>query len=619
MSEPPFDYGRYEEGRHVNYWRLNRPLRREARRAYPDAAFAWAEPKLDAFGAAVGDTIADNADVVDEHGPELRTHDRDGESANEVRYHPAQLENERLVYGSGIVADAFRPPPDREKPVGLLHTLTLQLLLAYADTGLVCAQSMTAGAALVLENHDEAGHYGAYLEGLTARAYDDVIEGAMFLTERQGGSDVGAIETVAEPRSPPGDSDDATEAPPGDSDDATEAPPENSGDATEAPPESRIYELTGTKWFCSNVDAQATLALARRPEAPAGTAGLSMFLVPHVLPDGTLNDQRYRRLKDKLGTTSVPTGEVEFDGTTAYLVGEPERGFAYMTTMLNWERVTNAVGAVGIVGRCLLESAIHAANREAFGRPIAEFPLMRRDLLEMAVDHEAILAFAMETARRFDRYERDRDDREAFRLMRLLVPVSKHCTAQVALETTSYAMEIRGGNGYVNEFVTSRLSRDAHALPIWEGTSNVLALDVLRAIEREDAHEVLFPFVRAHLDAASHPHLVALAETVRGELEGLEEAIAALSTATEADAQHGAKELTEYVFEVVTGALLIERAQHELGRDHDARKAIVAERFVRRTFGDDRGIADGAGSAMEQFDAVVRYDRLDPAALDHPA
>ncbi|KPN29223.1 isovaleryl CoA dehydrogenase [Halolamina pelagica] len=206
MVDPPFEYSEFDEGRHVNYWTLNPALQDEARRLYPEDEFEWAAANLAAFGGLVGEPIADNADRIDTHSPELRTHDKHGQLLNEVQYHPDQHENERLIYEHGIVADAFTAPPGRDDPVGLLHTLTEQLLLSYADTGLVCAQSMTAGAALVLRNHDHAGTYSQYLDALTTRDYDSAIEGAMFMTEEQGGSDVGATETVAEPaaQSPPG-------------------------------------------------------------------------------------------------------------------------------------------------------------------------------------------------------------------------------------------------------------------------------------------------------------------------------------------------------------------------------------------------------------------------------
>lgn len=603
MDTPPFDYSQFEEERHVNYWELNPPLQDEAKRVYPTDEYEWAEAKLAEFGRLVGHTIADNADRIDRHGPELHTHDKHGDLRNEVRYHPDQFQNEKLIYEHGIVADAFDAPPTRDDPVGLLHTLTEQLLLSYADTGLVCAQSMTSGAALTLRNHDTSGDYTEYLDRLTARDYETVIEGGMFLTEEQGGSDVGANETIAVPET------------------VSEPIAESAGTEARASQDggelaTRTYELTGEKWFCSNIDAQGTLALGRRPNAPEGTEGLSLFLVPHELPSGELNEQRYRRLKDKLGTESVPTGEVEFDGTTGYLIGEPERGFKYMTTMLNWERVTNAVGAVGIIGRLLLESKIHAANREAFGKAIQEFPLMQKDLVEMGVDHEATLVFAMEASRWLDRYERDHDNDEAFRLMRLLVPVAKHVTTRKAVDTASYAMEIQGGNGYVEDFVTHRLYRDAQALPIWEGTANILSLDVLRAMETESAHEALIPLVETYLAEVSHSYLEPLEATVRDAFEELQASLLELATSEEATAQYHAKEVTERIYDVVTASLLLTRAQTDLD-EGDGRKAVLTDLFITRELSpsSEKGIGRGETPAMEYFDAIVRYDSIDPDEL----
>jgi len=549
-------------------------------------------------GAVVGDPIAANADRIDDHPPELHPYDAYGDRSNHVEYHPAQHENEALIYERGIVADAFRAPPDRAAPVGLIHTLTMQLLLAYADTGLVCSQSMTSGAALVLRNHDQDGHYDRYLEALTTRDPEAMIEGAMFLTEEQGGNDVGANQTVATPAT-----------------DVEEADRVSPGDDGVA----RTYELSGEKWFCSNIDAQATLALARRPDAPSGTDGLSLFLVPHRLPSGALNPQHYRRLKEKLGTLSVPTGEVEFDGTIGYLVGEPEAGFKYMTTMLNWERVTNAVGAVGIIGRLLLESKIQAATREAFGRPLQDHPLMQRDLVELAVDHEATLAFAMEAGRWFDRYERDHEDTTAFRLLRILVPVAKHVTTRTAVETASYAMEIQGGNGYVDDFVTHRLYRDVQALPIWEGTANILALDVLRSMDREAAHEALIPLIEGYLEDLDHPYLDGLAAVVHSEFDQLQGAMAALAAEEPGYAQHEAKVLTEYIYDVLTAALLLNRAAADLA-DGDGRTAVVADLFVSDAFldRDARGITTGEAVPMQVFDAIVTYATLPPADLPDP-
>ncbi|WP_306054523.1 acyl-CoA dehydrogenase family protein [Natronococcus wangiae] len=595
------DYGRYDEGRRVNYWVLDRALERELRRTYADDEYEWAEPRLEAFGETVGYTVADNADYVDDHGPELEPYDKHGEVQNYVRYPAEQFENERLAYEAGIVADAFEAPPGRDEPMPLSHNLAMQYLLCYADPGFDCPVAMTAGAALVLEKFGDES-LEPYYEALTSRDYDDLVEGAMFLTEKQGGSDVGANETRAE------------------WDD-----------------EEGCWRLYGEKWFCSNVDAEGTLALARTEDAPEGTDGLSMFLVPHadlakgpvtkgdLLEDGPLspgdvNDQLYRRLKDKLGTVSVPTGEVEFTGAKAILVGEAENGFRQMAEMLNLERLSNAAASCGIIGRVLLESKIYAANREAFGETIDQYPLMRADLVDMAVTHEAAVAYVFEAARLLS--ERERAERagesadDAYRLMRLLIPIAKLRTARMAVDTASYGMEVHGGNGYVNDFVTNRMLRDAQVLPIWEGTENILSLDVLRALEREDAHEPLRETIEDRLEAVSHPALADTTGTVESEYRDLMTALATLAGEDAAYAQLSAKRLAHYVFDVFTAALLLEEAQSEL-EDGNGRTALVARRFVSNELErpEARGITSGDRFALEAFDPIVRHAPVDPERL----
>lgn len=585
------NYAAYERARNCNYWELDPTLRYEAERIYPEEEFEWAEDVLRAYGEVLGHEMDSRSARIDRHPPELHTYDRDGNVQNAVEYHPDQFANERLTYGEfGLTHDAFHPPPDREDPVGLQHTLTMQTLLCYVDVGFACPASMTTGAAIVLDRYDDGG-LEDYFARLTSRDPDDHIEGAMFLTEKQGGSDVGANEVRAEPL------------------DEEEAVTPEGADVDP-------YALYGEKWFCSNIDAQGALALARTPGAPDGVKGLSLFLVPRELPDGSLNDAVFRRLKDKLGTKSVPTGEIEYDGATGYLVGAEGEGFRAMSEMMNYERLTNATGAVGLIGRALLEAKIRAANREAFGSVIDEYPLMRRDLVDLTVDYEGAAAFAFEAARQYERRLREGDDGDAFRLMRLLIPIAKHRTARMSVEVTSYACEVLGGNGAVREWTTPRLLRDAQILPIWEGTSNILSLDVLRALDREDAHEALVPYVAELLDV-EHEFLTDLADDIEAEFVAMQDALVTLAGEDADYAQYHAKELTEYIFDVVAGALLVHQADEEF--ETDGRKALVAERFVDRHLRDReaRGITAGSRFAMEQdtFEAIAKYATVDPATL----
>jgi acyl-CoA dehydrogenase len=586
MASDPIDYGELDEGRNCNYWALDPTLQFEARRVYPDDEFEWAEDLLSEFGEVLGHRMADTADRIDREGHELKSFDKYGNRRNEVEYHPYIHEQEGIAYEEfGVTHDAFHAPPGREEPVGLAHTLMMQTLLSYVDAGFCCPVSMTTGAAIVLDKFDD-GELEEYFQGLTARDVDDHIEGAMFLTEEQGGSDVGANEVRAERTD-----------------------------------EDGTYRLYGEKWFCSNIDAEGALALARTPDAPEGVEGLSLFLVPRTKPDGEVNESHFRRLKDKLGTISVPTGEIQFEGAEAYLVGEEQEGFKYMAEMMNFERLTNATGAIGVMGRALLEAKVRAAQREAFGDTIDEYPLMRRDLVDMAVDYEAAAVFSFEGARLLD--ERERTDAasgdDVYRLMRLFIPVAKYKTARMSVETTSYAMEILGGNGYVREHTTERLLRDAQVLPIWEGPSNILALDTLRALNRENAHEALLPYVQEKLDAVEHPYLDELADEAEERFRELQNALATLATEDGDYAQYHGKRLADLIFDVVTAVLLLEEAQTQIDEADDARKALVAERFIDTRFGDDEayGVTSGERFAMEDeaFEAIVKYASVEPEAL----
>ena len=579
--ETPIDYSEYERGQDCNYWELDPAIRRTVeRRIGMDDEM---ERRLREFGGTVGRQVSPNADTVADNPPELRTYDRNGECVNEVEYHPKHIENEKLVYESGLIADLFETPPERDDTVSHVEHFAQFYLMEYtSSTGLGCPAAMTGGAALLLEKFDD-GSLQEYYDALTARDYDDLVTGAMFLTEKQGGSDVGANDTVAEPTD-----------------------------------EEDVYELTGEKWFCSNIDSEAALVLARRPDAPEGTKGLSLFLVPRTKRNGEPNDFLYRRLKDKLGTKSVPTGEVVFEGAEAYLLGETEEGFKYMSEMLNMERLYNAIGSVA--GRALLESRIHVANRDAFGKKLKDQPLMRRDMVDMTVRHEAAVEATFEAVEQFGRREEaeraGETDEHAYRLMRILTPVVKYRTARMAVDNASYAMEIKGGNGYVEEFVHPRLLRNAQVTPIWEGASNIMALDVLRSMASELSHRAYIEEFEGRLDEIDDPPLDETVETVREELDALSNAFDAVETTEPEVAQHEAKQLADFIFDVTAAVCLLERAEWRLEEADDAREKLVAEWFVRDRFEthDARGIVEDERDTtpLEEYDAIVRYDRVAP-------
>ncbi|MFL5706475.1 MAG: acyl-CoA dehydrogenase family protein, partial [Ktedonobacteraceae bacterium] len=312
--------------------------------------FERAQDILTAMGEIASKRMDELAEVANRHGPVLQQFDKRGERVDKVIFHPAYHELEHIAYEDFAIAacchreGALGWPGKVPQPV----KFALGYLGMQAESGVFCPVSMTDALARVLERYASEQLKRRFMPGLTALKMDELQQGAMFLTEKQGGSDVGLTTTVAKARVSPT---------------AVEG---------ELQPE---WELWGDKWFCSNVSAEVILTLARPEGAPAGTRGLGLFLVPRILDDGTRNAITIQRLKDKLGTRSMATGEVTLHGAQAYLVGKLERGFVQMTEMINLTRIWAAVGSLAAMRRSYLEALVHTRGRVAFGRPLAEHPL----------------------------------------------------------------------------------------------------------------------------------------------------------------------------------------------------------------------------------------------------
>ncbi|MFA5862486.1 MAG: acyl-CoA dehydrogenase family protein [Candidatus Thermoplasmatota archaeon] len=330
---------------------------------------------------------------------------------------------------------------------GRLETLALGYLFAQAEPSYYCPGCMTDGAAFVLDRHASAEIKSEFIPRLVQKSAVGAFEGSMFLTEPQGGSDVGATLTTARQK----------------------------GDD---------WFLTGDKWFGSNANAECILALARMPGAPAGTRGLGLFVI-----DGKDPGIHRKKLKEKLGVRSMATAEIELRDAKARLIAGENAGFKAMAEMVNLSRLYNSVVSVSVARRALREGQRNARWRSAFGKPLAEQPLYVRALAELNNDVRGALLFALDTAQTFDKATKG--DRPAYGLMRALTPLAKASMGRLAVDAASQACEMLGGNGYVEEWVTPRLLRDAQVLPIWEGTSNVQALDLLRSAQKDGALDAL--------------------------------------------------------------------------------------------------------------------------------
>ncbi len=412
-------------------------------------------PQFREMGRLVGEELERLALSADKNPPTLQTRTRHGAPADRVVKHPDYVELERYAFGEfglaamshrgGVFGEAEQLPP--------LVKYGLVYLFVQAEFGLCCPLSMTDSLTRTLVKFGSPELIDAYFVRLTSQDPDELFQGAMFMTEQEAGSDVGAISTTA-----------------------------RRGD-------DGLWRLYGDKWFCSNPDAELAMVLARPEGAEGGTKGLSLFLLPRHLADGRRNDHRIVTLKDKLGTRSMASGEVQLDGAVAYLVGDAGAGFKQMTDMINMSRLANGVRSAGMMRRSVNEASFITANRTAFGRRLADLPLMQRQLDKLLTVAEQGRSMVFHTARVLE--EADADDEAMRRVLRILTPLIKFRTCRDARKVAGDAMEIRGGIGYIEEWSDARIVRDAHLGSIWEGTSNIVALDVARATRREGSLDAL--------------------------------------------------------------------------------------------------------------------------------
>jgi alkylation response protein AidB-like acyl-CoA dehydrogenase len=410
--------------------------------SFADPALATGDGELDrrleAFGAVVAREI--EPAVAELEG----RRDLPATDGARVEFAEAYARAGRTVWASGVLsASAYEQG-------------ALLYLLAHAgEGGHACPVVCTAGLVRALRGEASPELREQFLPPLLETDYDRAQRGAQFLTERHGGSDVGA-------------------------------------NRVEAVPDGEAWRLSGEKWFCSVADADQFVVTARPRGAPDGTRGIGCFLVPRRV-DGAVNGFRIRRLKDKLGTRALATGEIEFDGALAYPIGELEDGFRIAAgVVLNTSRWLNAFGSTGLMRRAYLEAASFARERTAFGHPIAEFPLVRENLAVMKAETQAALASTLELTRLVEKIDAGTASEDDVVWHRILVNANKFVTSLAATRVVRRAIETLGGNGTIEDFSPlPRLYRDAIVFESWEGTHNVLCLQVLRDLSRLDAVDLV--------------------------------------------------------------------------------------------------------------------------------
>jgi acyl-CoA dehydrogenase len=452
----------------MNFYRADPALTDLLRIHLSDALFRHIEPHLDRLGALAGGHLDECARLADRHVPVLHQRDRFGRDAQWIEYHPAYRELERAAFGEfGIHAMSLRKGimgwPEKY-PVVAKHAFTF--LFNQAEFGLGCPINVTDGCAKLLSNFGSEALKAKYLDGLTQTDMNRLTQGGQFMTEKEGGSDVGKLTTIATQ-------------------------------------EGDHWRLSGEKWFCSNADAEVVMLLARPQGAVGGTRGVGLFLMPRKLDDGSPNHYRIVRLKDKLGTRSMASGEIKLEGAIAYAVGKLDRGFVQMAEMINSSRLSNGVKSTALMRRAHHDAMTVAQNRVVFGQRIIDLPLARRQLMKIMLATEQALSMSFLTADALDRAEAGSQDAAA--LLCILTPTLKFRATRDARKVCGDALEMRGGIGYIEEFATSRLLRDAHLGSIWEGTGNIVALDALkRAVGRHGADAALAADLNARLDDSAN-------------------------------------------------------------------------------------------------------------------
>jgi alkylation response protein AidB-like acyl-CoA dehydrogenase len=539
----------------------------------PEDLLQHLRPHLLRLGELAGGPLDALAYTADQHPPSLAHRTRTGVDQQRILKHPAYVEMERLAFGEfGLAAMSHRAGVlgwPATMPAAAKYAMTY--LFVQAEFGLCCPLSMTDSLSRTLRKFGTPELVERYLPALLTQDLDGLAQGAMFMTEQGAGSDIAATSTMAH----------------------------RDGDA---------WKLTGDKWFCSNPDAALAMVLARVEGAPEGMRGVSLFLLPRTRQDGTPNAYRIIRLKDKLGTRSMASGEIRLEGATAYLVGELGRGFVQMADMVNNSRLSNGVRAAGMMRRAAAEALFIARHRKAFGRRLVDMPLMKRQLAKIILPGEQARTMMFQAADALRRS--DSGDAGAYPLVRILTPLLKFRACRDARRVTGDAMEVRGGCGYIEEWSDPRLVRDAHLGSIWEGTSNIVAQDVIRAIVRESSLEVL----REHLKGLLQRSRIHAA--VEAQLSGLFERACKLA---EMAAQAGGDGLARQAASGLYHATSAIAMAWEASASGSARRMVLAQLVVRhRLMPRDPLQAD----PDEGLDLLLGDDlpRLDPAQVNllHP-
>ncbi|WLR54371.1 acyl-CoA dehydrogenase family protein [Mesobacillus subterraneus] len=496
--------------------------------------FAYAERELHDFGEKCANEIDQRARFTDREGqPKLIKFDAYGEDISEVWVNDGYRKTVEDSYNTGIVGYVHKDIPELGRRGNYIYSYAQGYLLSQTEAGFYCPVTLTMATAYLLDQYASPEVKGKFLPHVISTGETTLYEGATFLTERQGGSDVGA-------------------------------------NVVKAVQTKEGYQLFGEKYFASNAGmCGVAMVLARKEGTPSGTKGLTLFAVPWRKEDGKLNGIKIRRLKDKLGVKAVPSAEVEFDGAEAFVVGDPAKGFYYMMEALNLSRVCNTVASLGIMRRAYREAREYALKRDAFGKKLADFPMIKDSLVKMAVKLEVETRTVFKYLPLFEKVMRNEPgvSEKDIVLNRLYIALLKKETAEQAVHFAHEAIEMHGGNGYIEDFVTPRLLRDAQVLTVWEGTANILGLEVLRLMEKFNAGELFLEEMNERIAGMEGENV----NQVRGGIEQLEKLLESLQTASHDHKTFHSKRAAELMVKVFESVNALEYAA---GGDERAEKVM---------------------------------------------
>ena len=559
-----------------NTWQADVPLQEYLDRVLPAEVFADLRPDLEKLGAAAATTLLALAHEAERDQPRHVPFDAWGRRIDEITESPAWQSLHAEQVRLGICA---LPYDDHLGEYARVVQFGVHHLYGPSSATYTCPVAMTDAAARVLLDHADDTLRNRVVPRLTSRDVDQAWTSGQWMTEREGGSDVSRTATVAR----------------------------QDGDGA--------WRLYGTKWFTSATTADCALALARPEGAGDGSRSLALFLVELVDPrDGRrqVGDTiRVNRLKDKLGTKSMPTAELTLDGAYATPVGDVAAGVRKISGMLNVTRFHNAMGAAGGMRRSAELAVAYARVREAGGRRLIDQPLHVQTLADLTVEAEAAFAFTMRIAHLMGRVERGVASEPEQQTLRGLVPVVKLLTGKAAVAVASEALEAFGGAGYIEDTGLPALLRNSQVLPIWEGTTNVLSLDLLRAAVRNAVLPALFEDLTLRLTDADVPALADTVRLVAAERERLQGWAGTWEGGDPDLVQAGMRDFALRLGRAYTTALLCEHAAHRLAKHDDDRATRVARRYGQRWLGDRErvGVEDLAEAA-----AIVTGGHAEPPA-----